>query len=47
MVLEVSEDITDEEIEQIFERLDPQDTNKCSFMAFYKCMQEVVRKRFN
>lgn len=46
MALEINENITPEELESIFKRFDPERHEKCTFISFYKCMQEVVQKKY-
>lgn len=47
LALEVNESLSDHDINIIFEKLDPENEEKCDFISFYKCMQEVVQKKFN
>ena len=47
MALDINENITQEELDNIFKKFDPENGEKCTFMAFYKCMQEVVQKKYH
>lgn len=47
MALEVNEQLSEEELDSIFEKFDPERKEKCSFISFYKCMQEVVQKKYH
>ena len=47
MALDINETITEDELEDIFKKFDPENREKCTFMAFYKCMQEVVQKKYH
>lgn len=47
MALEINEKLSEEELDSIFEKFDPENQQRCSFMAFYKCMQEVVQKKYH
>ena len=47
MVLEIKETLSEEDIEFIFKKLDPENGEKCSFISFYKNMQEIVQKKYH
>lgn len=47
MALEINENISEEELDSIFKKFDPDGHEKCTFISFYKCMQEVVQKKYH
>jgi Ca2+-binding EF-hand superfamily protein len=47
MALDINENITEDELDNIFKKFDPENEEKCTFMSFYKCMQEVVQKKYH
>ena len=45
IAMELNENLTDQELDDIMIRLDPGEEGKCNFMNFYKSMQEAIAKK--
>ena len=45
VAMELNENLTDQELDDMMERLDPNNEGKCTFMNFYKAMQEAIVKK--
>ena len=45
VAMELNENMTEQELNDVMERLDPTNQDRCSFIGFYKAMQEAIAKK--